>query len=85
MEVTFQIPDELASRVVASGDISRRALEAFAVEELRANRITKTDLRKMLGLERMELDGFLKTHGFYDSYTLEEINEQVATLERLGF
>lgn len=85
MEVTFQIPDELASRVVASGDISRRALEAFALEELRANRITKTDLRKMLSLERMELDGFFKAHGFYDSYTLAEINEQVATLERLGF
>jgi hypothetical protein len=34
MEVTVQIPDDLASRMNASGgDLSRRALEALAVEE----------------------------------------------------
>lgn len=85
MDVTFQIPDEVAG-VSSAGDLSRRALEAFALEELRAGRITKVAFRKMLGLERNELDGFLKAHGFpYDGYTLEEINEQAATLERLGF
>jgi hypothetical protein len=85
MEVTFHIPDELVASVTAAGDLSRRALEAFALEELRAGRITKVDLRKMLGLARVELDGFLKAHNFpYDGYTLEEIEEQVAALKRLG-
>ena len=85
MEVTFQIPDDIASSVMNTGDLSRRALEAFALEELRAGRITKVDLRKMVGLERVELDGFLNSHGFpYDGYTLEEINQQVETLRRLG-
>ena len=36
MEVVFQIPDELANTMAAAGDLSRRALEAFALEELRA-------------------------------------------------
>lgn len=49
MEVTFQIPDELASSLTAVGDLPRRALEAFALEELRAGRITEVELRKMLG------------------------------------
>ena len=40
MDVTFQIPDELANRVTTAGDLSRRALEAFALEELRAGRVT---------------------------------------------
>lgn len=84
MDVTFQIPDDLAG-MSSAGDLSRRALEAFALEELRAGRITEPQLGEMLGLHRMEMDGFLKAHGIYNEYTLEEINEQVATLERLGF
>jgi len=37
MELTVQIPDELASRMSASGaDLSRRALEALALEDSRA-------------------------------------------------
>ena len=65
--------------------MERRALEAFALEEYKADRISKVQLRKMLGLERIELDGFLKAHDVtHDLFTLEEINEQVATLKRLG-
>ncbi len=86
MEVTVQIPDEIASRVTAAGDdLSRRTLENFALEEFREGRITKVELRKMLGLERIELDGFLNSHSVpYDGYTLEEINQQVEALPQLG-
>ena len=86
MEVTVQIPDDIANRVTASGvDLSRRTLENFALEEFRAERITKVKLRKMLGLERIELDGFLNSHGLpYDGYTLEEVNRQLEALRQLG-
>ena len=47
MEVTFQIPDELASSVTSTGDLPRRALEAFALEELRAGRLTEPQLGEM--------------------------------------
>ena len=63
MEVTFHIPDEVAGCVMNTGDLSRRALEAFALEEFKKERITKPELRRMLGYEtRYELDGFLKAH-----------------------
>ena len=86
IDVTVQIPDDIASRVTAAGaDLSRRTLENFALEELRAGRITKVELRKMLGLERIEMDGFLKAHGVpYDDYTLGEVNRQVEALRQLG-
>ena len=85
MEVTLQIPDDIASYLTqGGGDLSRRALEGLAIEELKAGRITEVQLRKMLSLERMELDGFLKAHGVYHDYTLDEINKQAETLERLG-
>jgi hypothetical protein len=61
MELTVQIPDELASRMSASGgDLSRRALEALALEEFKSGRITKPELRRLLGFgTRYRLDGFL--------------------------
>jgi hypothetical protein len=60
MDVTFQIPDELVSSIAATGDLPRRALEAFALEELRAGGITEPQLCEMLGLARIQIDGFLK-------------------------
>jgi hypothetical protein len=50
MEVTLRIPDDIAQRLSASGsDLSRRALEAFALEEYRAGRLTEAQLRQLLG------------------------------------
>jgi hypothetical protein len=80
MEVSFQIPDDLASRVTAAGDPSRRALEAFALEEFKNGRITLPELRRMLGLGRIEADGFLKSHGVYEDVTLEDIERDIADL-----
>ena len=85
MEVTFHIPDDLASTVAAAGDLSRRALEAFALEELRAGRITERQLGEMLGLVRIQMDGFLKSHGIYQDYTLEDFEEERQALKELGF
>ena len=86
MEVTVQIPDEIANRVTASGvDLARRTLENFALEEFRAERITKVELRKMLGLERIELDGFFKAHGVHEEYTMEDFERERRALKELGF
>lgn len=84
MEVTFQIPDELAGSVNSARDLSRRALEAFALEELRAGRISEPQLGEMLGLARIQMDGFLKSHGIYQEYTMEDFEHERAALKRLG-
>ncbi|MGD1072915.1 MAG: UPF0175 family protein [Bryobacteraceae bacterium] len=80
MEVSFEIPDDLAGRAIAPGDLSRRALEACAREEFRGGRITQPELRRMLGLGRIELDGFLKSHGVYEDVTIEDIERDVADM-----
>jgi hypothetical protein len=84
MEVTFQIPDELVSSVTAAGDLSRRALESFALEELRAGRITEPQLCEVLGLARIQSDGFLKSHGVFEEYTLEDFEEERRALKEPG-
>jgi hypothetical protein len=86
MNVTVQIPDDLAKRLGASGDdLSRRALEGFALEEYKADHITKAELRRMLGLEtRYELDGFLKVHGVTADVSIDDLRRDVSDLESLG-
>lgn len=86
MDVTLHIPDDIAAQLAqAGGDLQRRALEAFAIEEFKAERISKVQLRKMLGLERIELDGFFKAHGVCEEYTMEDFERERQALKELGF
>lgn len=86
MQLTVDIPDDIASRLSATGvDLSRRALEGFAVEELKAGRITEPELCRMLGLARIQIDGFLKSHGVFDDYTMEDFERERAALKDAGF
>ncbi|MGC2527719.1 MAG: UPF0175 family protein [Candidatus Acidiferrum sp.] len=87
MELTLHIPDDVAQRLSAAGsDLSRRALEAFALEEHKAGRLTEAQLRQVLGFEtRDELDGFLKAHEVWLNFTREDLERERAALRRLGF
>ena len=85
MEVTLQIPDDIASRMrETGGDLSRRALESFALEEFKSGHITKPELRRLLGFgTRWKLDGFLKSHGIYEEYTMEDFERERQALKEL--
>lgn len=87
MDLTVHIPDDIASLLqAAGGDLSRRALEALALEEYKRERLTKRELRRLLGFAtRFELDEFLKSHQVCEEYTIEELDRQVEALQRLGF
>lgn len=86
MQVNLEIPDDVArSLEETGGDLSRRALEAFALEELRAGHITEHQLRKMLGLGHIQLDGFLEAHGIYQDYSLEDFEAERQALKEIGF
>jgi hypothetical protein len=50
VQVTFDIPDDLASQLLAAGkDPARAALESLAVEGYRTERLSEGQVRKMLG------------------------------------
>ena len=86
MDVTVQIPDDLAGRMGSRGDLSRRALEALAAEEYKRGRLTKPDLRRLLGLETShQIDEFLKAHDVIEDYTLADLEREREDLRRLGF
>ena len=63
MEVTIHIPDDVGRRLSAAGaDVSRRALEALALEGYRDQTLTLYQLSEMLGLSRVETEDFLGQH-----------------------
>ena len=62
MEVTLHIPDEIAKRLAAGGDVSRRALEAVALEGYRDQTLTLHQVSEMLGLFRVQTEDFLGQH-----------------------
>ena len=64
MEVKLRIPDDIAERLSGSGaDLSRRALEALALEGYRDRTLTLYQVSEMLGLSRVETEDFLGHHG----------------------
>jgi hypothetical protein len=80
-------PDDVAERLAASrAELSRRALEAFALEEHKAGRIAEAQVQRLLGFAtRDELDRFLKAHEVWLAYTLDDLERERAALRRLGF
>jgi hypothetical protein len=86
MNLTVEIPDEIAGSLRASGgDLSRRVLEGFALEEYKSQRISKAQLRRLLGLEtRYELDDFLKAHQVWADVTIEDVRRDVQDLKSPG-
>jgi len=81
-----QIPDDLARRMsISGGDLSRRALEALALEEFKGGHITRPELRRLLGFaSRYELDEFLRAHDVNEDYTLQDLEQELEGLRRLG-
>ena len=86
MNITVRIPDEMASRLGTAGELERRALEALALEEFKAGRLSRPDLRKLLGFTiRAQLDEFLAAHDLSGIYTTEDLARDRRDLERLGY
>jgi hypothetical protein len=85
VEIILKIPDELVRQVAAEGkDPARVALEALALEGYRAERLSESGVRQMLGFEtRMEVHEFLKKHGVYIHYDVADLDQDQVTAEKL--
>jgi predicted HTH domain antitoxin len=60
MKVTLHIPDDVAEQLSAEGrDLSRRALEALAIEGYRNRALTIHQVSQTMGLTRSEAEDFL--------------------------
>jgi hypothetical protein len=75
MQIILNLPEDIAADLTAKGeDLSRTALEAFALEAYRAEKLSTAQLRRLLGYQtRAQVHEFLKTHGVYLHYTVADL------------
>ena len=80
MTVTVEIPDNLAAALATPDkDPARAVLEAVALEGYRAERLSEYEIQQLLGFEsRMDVHGFLKQHGAFMHYTMEDLQLDTA-------
>jgi predicted HTH domain antitoxin len=86
MQVTVEIPDDLASQLIPAGqDSSRTLLEGAALKAFCEDRVTSYELCQILGFEtRYQLDGFLKDRGIHHgAYGPEDLKQDIRTIDRL--
>ena len=83
MQVTLNIPDDLAAQYAAAGkDPARVALEALAVEGYRARHLSENEVRVMLGYgTRMQVHALLKEHDVYLNYSMSDLEQDIAASE----
>lgn len=83
MQITVELPDEIARQLGAGQDLSRAALEGLVAESCRTHRLSDHQAAELLGLSRHELDGFLKAHGVLLDYSMENFEREAALGESL--
>jgi hypothetical protein len=83
MQITLELPDDIARQLAGGQDLSRAALEGLVAEGCRAHRLSDHQAAELLGLNRCELDGFLKAHGVFLDYSIEDFEREAGLGERL--
>jgi hypothetical protein len=84
MEVAIHLPEDVAAAVPWE-DVPRHLLEQIALEGYGEGWLSEEQVRRLLGYEtRLDVHGFLKDHGVYLRYTVEDLERDRATHERLG-
>jgi predicted HTH domain antitoxin len=85
MQFTVELPDDLVQQLIPAGqDPARAALEDIAVEAYRAHRLTEHQLGVILGMDRYQLDGFLKQRQIWLEYTADDLREELDAQRSLG-
>ena len=80
MQITVQLPDDLAQHP----NPGREALESLAIEGYRSGALTHFQAAQLLGMSRMEFEGFLKERSVMEhAYSAEDLAEDVRTLAEL--
>ena len=78
MNITINLPEDVAQVFLTNGEnIERKILEATALEGYRTSRLSQAQVRRMLGFATdMQVDAFLKDHGVFLEYDLEDIKRE---------
>ncbi len=85
MAITLDLPPEIEQQLEAewNGDLSRKILEAIAVEGYRQGALSRGQVSELLGLSFHDTEAFLKERKAYSPYSAEDVEKGRAALESL--
>ncbi len=85
MAVTIQLPSDLEQRLRADfTDLDAQAKETLALDLFRRGKLSHSELSRVLGIDRVEIDSYLKRHNVVEgSLTMQDLDEQSQTLNRV--
>jgi hypothetical protein len=84
--VKIELPEDVSQALQERwGGVSRRTLEAIALEGYRSGALTESQVRRLLGFEtRMDVHAFLKQAGVPLHYTRADFEEDLEAQLKLG-
>jgi hypothetical protein len=85
MQIIIDLPQDLEQKLQNHlGSLSYRALEAIALNAYKDRLITAAEVQQMLQLpSHLATDTFLKHHGVFIPYTLEDIQQDIQAIDQL--
>ena len=86
MHVAFDLPEDISEALRGrGGNVSRRALEALAIEGYRSGDLSETQVKRLLGFEsRFQVHALLKEHGVPYRYSEADLQHDLAAHRDLG-
>jgi predicted HTH domain antitoxin len=83
VQITLNIPDELAAHLLITGkEPARAVLETLALEGYRTEQLSEAEIKELLGFNtRLEVHAFLKERGAYLHYSREDLEEDRRTAQ----
>jgi predicted HTH domain antitoxin len=86
MHLTIDLPPDISEVLQGRwGDVSRRALEAMAVETYRTGVLSESQIKRLLGFEnRLQIHALLKEHRVPYRYSKLDLQNDLAAHRELG-
>lgn len=85
LKVTLDLPADLEEKLRrATPNLDADVREAYALELFRRGQISHCELSRVLGLDRVETDAWLKRHNVFEgSLTMADLEADRQTLQRV--
>ena len=85
LTINLNVPPDLEQKLRAeTPNLDADVTEAYLLELFRRGKLSHYELSQALGLDRFETDAYLKQHKIFEgSLTMEDLEEQRETLERV--
>lgn len=72
MQVTVELPDDMATLLGSKEEIARQLLEAYAADGYRTGKLSRHQVGRLLGLDRWQAQEFLAQHEAQRPYSLAD-------------